>query len=762
MSNQGSFEFVGIEGAQLHRDVGFRSSMEKAALSRCFDPIFPPIYTSLGPGCALERRGTILPVVLKFDRQRVLTPLILLISSVLPALGADAQTGRFITLRGAVDSAMVQRTLSGIRDANQSSAKIVIFDLQLAQSEFGSCYDLANAVAQVGGSIERTIAYVSKPLVGNAVLVALACDEIVLAPGSSIGPVSAEGDLKPRERSVFESIAIEKGHGKWIATGLADRAVRLVEVDTPAGKSVKTGEELAEFEKKAQILRRETLKEAGSAWGIGPEMAQRIGLAKLVLETRRDVALAYDLPEQSAAEDSTFKEAAKPARLKIEGIINQRMYVAMRRRLDDARSRGSTILFVEIDSTDGEVPATASLMDAIERFPGYKIAYVPNNATGPAAMLLFGCDELVVGPDAVIGDFPSEEDYSPLAEGAVQAARESKFPQAVVRGMIDAKQEVLIVKGKENPALRGYKTAEEMNDPQIAKDWDIVRSAKKEGEAWVVRGGAAAREIDLAVAVADTPEKLGTLYDVPGALPSLEATWVDSLVDGLTSPGATVFLLVLGLTCLYVEFQMPGFGIAGLLSALCFVLFFWSRFLSETANSLEIVMFILGLILLSLELFVFPGFGFIGLTGIGLLLASLILASQSFPWPTSEGERQILMGNIFQVAGSLAVFLAIAVAMARFFPSLPFLQRMMLQPPGAVRGDEWIEEELAAETSPLDELVGQVGVASSHLRPAGRILLSGRYIDVITAGEFIEPGRRVEIVEVFSNRIVVRAVDPKV
>jgi membrane-bound serine protease (ClpP class) len=682
-------------------------------------------------------------------------------SLAVPAGAEESTSGRFITLRGAVDSAMVQRTLAAIRDVQQSKATILLCDLQLGQSEFGSCYDLANALAQVGGSVQRTVAYVSKPLAGNAILVALACDEIVLAPGASIGPVSADADLKPREKSVFESIAMEKGHGKWIATGLADRSTRLVEVDTPAGKGIKTGEELAEFEKNVEILRRETIKEAGSAWILSPEVAQRIGLARLVLESRREVAMAYELPEQVAAEDQTFKEAAKPARLRIDGPIHQRAYVAMRRRLSEAESRDSTILFVEIDSTGGEVSAAASLMEAIERFPGYKVAYVPKSATGAATLLLFACDELVVGPDAVIGDFPAEGDAGPLAEAAVQSARDSKFPQAIVRGMVDPAQEVVVVKQKNNPALRGYRTTEELSDPEIAKDWEVDRVVKKTGEPWIVRGAPAARDIDLAVGSADSFETLGGMYNVAGSVRPLEATWVDSLVDGLTSPGVTVFLLVLGLTCLYIEFQMPGFGIAGLLSALCFVLFFWSRFLSETANSLEIVMFIVGLILLSLELFVFPGFGFIGLTGIGLLLASLILASQSFPWPTSESERQILLGNILQVAGSLVLFTMVAVAIARFFPSLPMFQRMMLQPPGT-QAEEWTEEDFAHSASPADALLGQVGVASSHLRPAGRMLLGGRYWDVMTAGEFIEPGRQVEIVEVYSNRIVVRGVDPRV
>ena len=689
---------------------------------------------------------------------------ILAVFALLPNLAPaqDVTPGRMITLRGTVDSSLVQRVNSAVRDAAQSGAQVIIFDIQVGQSEFGACYDLANSIAQIGGSIRRTVGYISKPLTGNGVLIALACDEIVLADKATIGDVEVAGDLKTREKAMFESIAIEKGHGKWIAAGLADKSLKLFEVETTNGKSIKTADELREFEKNARVLKKDVIKEGGQPWVLSAELAQRLGLVRLVKDSRKDVALAYGLSEQAAAEDSTFKEAIHPFILKIDGAISQRTLQAVQRRLQDAEKQGSTLLFVEVDSMSGDLVAASSLMNMLDRWPGRKVAWVPNNVTGPATLLLFGCDELVVGPQAVIGDFVLEgtdgSSAASLAEGAVEAARESKLPEAIVRGIVNRDEAVWEVRNKENASLRAFRTETELTAEGEATPWEKVRSVKERGSVMKVEGGEQARALDLAVAVVDSQSKLLSTYAIEGPVPVLQPTWVDDLVNGLTSPGATVFLIAVGLTCLYLEFQMAGFGVAGLLSALCFVLFFWSRFLSETANSLEIVMFLMGLVLVSLEIFVFPGFGIAGITGVLLIFASIILASQSFPWPTTESETRILMANMVHLFLSMAIFIGGAVVIARFFPSLPMFNRMVLPPPGSAADQAFNEDGEELPLTPYDDLLGDVGVTMSPLRPVGRMKLGNRYFDVITNGEFVEPGRRVEVVEVHPNRIVVRAI----
>lgn len=54
------------------------------------------------------------------------------------------------------------------------------------------------------------------------------------------------------------------------------------------------------------------------------------------------------------------------------------------------------------------------------------------------------------------------------------------------------------------------------------------------------------------------------------------------------------------------------------------------------------------------------------------------------------------------------------------------------------------------------DLVGKTGVAQTVLRPSGRALIDGELVDVITEGEFYEPGTAIRVVAATGGRTVVR------
>ena len=68
------------------------------------------------------------------------------------------------------------------------------------------------------------------------------------------------------------------------------------------------------------------------------------------------------------------------------------------------------------------------------------------------------------------------------------------------------------------------------------------------------------------------------------------------------------------------------------------------------------------------------------------------------------------------------------------------------------------EKEFSAAQLHLKDLVGQEGVAITQLRPSGTARFGKQKVDVVAEGELIERDTRVKIVEVESNRVVVRAV----
>ena len=94
----------------------------------------------------------------------------------------------------------------------------------------------------------------------------------------------------------------------------------------------------------------------------------------------------------------------------------------------------------------------------------------------------------------------------------------------------------------------------------------------------------------------------------------------------------------------WTRFATLRLGIGGLLSGLCFALFFWSRFLGGTAGWLEVILFLAGVIFVAMEFFVIPGFGLAGLSGLALVIASVLMASQHFILPANQLELSVTRG----------------------------------------------------------------------------------------------------------------------
>lgn len=674
---------------------------------------------------------------------------------------APQRLGRMITIRGRIDSGQKDRVLEACKQAAQDKVDVLIFDIQGANSDWGSCVDLAVPIVDLG--VRRTVAYVSGPLTGHAVLVALACDEIVMHPEAVFGDVYR--DEQPRRQQLeagpYLQIARDTGRDPVIVQGMLDSAMVIHEVLTPAdGKRFVAGDQMEEFRRNNRVLEDKIVKEAGSALLLNVQQGRRLGLVQRTAESRREVALMYEVPEQVAAEDGTYGEAFRPILLRLDGTIDNRLYEYVRRRLKQAQNGGHNLLIVEVDSSHGDETAASNIANALASYgeDARVVAWVPRQATGEAVLLLFGCDELVMARDATIGGFKPKGaengQGAVLADAAVRWAEGSKFPEAAIRGFMDPDVAVYQVQSKDNPNARRLVTADALEDPTVKEQWGTPRPVK-EKQVILQMEGERAQTLDVAVGLAGTLQELQSLYNIEGNLPVLQPGWVDSIIQALTSTGGTFFLLFLGFICLYLEFQIPGFGVAGLLSAACFTLFFWSRFLVDQAHSLEVVMFLLGAVFLAVELFVLPGFGFAGISGLVLCVCSLILASQSFTIPSNAEEARALTVNVITLASVLMVAMASIAALSRFFPRMPFLNRLMLGPP---EEEDTLPHGLLddEEPTPYTELLGQRGIAASPLRPAGRMQFAGKFYDVVAKGEFVEQGLPVEVIEVFQNRIIVR------
>jgi membrane-bound serine protease (ClpP class) len=247
---------------------------------------------------------------------------------------------------------------------------------------------------------------------------------------------------------------------------------------------------------------------------------------------------------------------------------------------------------------------------------------------------------------------------------------------------------------------------------------------------------------------ADTLDSVLVAVDLRGAdLRRMSQTWAETLVRILTHPVLSSLLLAIGVLGLIIEVQTPGVGLPGGLGLVCLGLFFWGHWLVALAGWEELLLVGTGLVLLTVEIFVTPGFGVAGFLGIGAVLGGLGLSLVG-----AGATWEVLLRAGGRVAASLLLALVGAAVMLRALPRLPFGRRLVL------------EQELTAQagyaSAPESDRrwIGKRGVTVTPLRPAGIGEFDGERVDVVSEGVFIDAGEPVDVLRVDGNRIVVRRV----
>lgn len=452
----------------------------------------------------------------------------------------------------------------------------------------------------------------------------------------------------------------------------------------------------------------------------------------------------------------------------LDGTVGPVMETFVRRALAKARRMGAALVVFEIDSPGGLASSSFELAELFQQINWTRtVVYVPREALSGAAIAALGCGEIYLAENARFGNagpiylaegglfrHVPEKLRSDLALRMRQLAEYHDRPPTLAEAFVDSNLKVFQFRHKETQETRYY-SDQEWTALSDRDQWEKVAPVVESGDGRFLEvTGKRAVELKLANGTAATRDDLLKQLQITGVPIEMRKGTIDYLVVILNHPLVTGLLFVAGLVALYIEVSAPGLGLGGLISALCFALFFWSRFLGGTAGLLEVVLFLLGIGLLLIELFLLPGFGVFGITGLLLIVASLVLAGQEFVIPQTAAQRQQLAASVTVIVGSGVVFLICAFYLARYFGSLPILSKLMLAPPGDAT--QQAESSSPAEVGPIR--VGMVGVTETPLRPGGKATFGTFFVDVVTEGEFLDRGCKVEVLEVAGNRIVVRSV----
>jgi membrane-bound serine protease (ClpP class) len=218
-----------------------------------------------------------------------------------------------------------------------------------------------------------------------------------------------------------------------------------------------------------------------------------------------------------------------------------------------------------------------------------------------------------------------------------------------------------------------------------------------------------------------------------------EPSTSDVLARTFLNPWLKSVLLILILAGIYYEFQQPGIGFALAVSVLAAILYFLPNYIYGLAANWEIILFVIGLILIGLEVFVFPGFGLSGALGFGLVISSLLLALVNndffdFTFVPYEAKVDVWIVALLGIVGGGG---AIVFFSFRFMKSKTF-ERVALSTT-AKSADGY------SSNPSFTEYIGLSGICETDLRPAGKIKVGTKVLDASSRGEFIASGTPIEI-----------------
>jgi membrane-bound serine protease (ClpP class) len=406
-------------------------------------------------------------------------------------------------------------------------------------------------------------------------------------------------------------------------------------------------------------------------------------------------------------------------------------------RIERANEAQPLALVFEINTPGGQVNAMESIVDAILQRAQVPTIAVVENAFSAGALIAMSSEQLVMLPGSSIGaalpiTVSPIGGASPVDEKISSALRGRFRSVAIARGRSPTVAEAMVDPRREIPGLA---TSDEL----------VTLTASQ------------AVEYDIAdLEARNLRDALDQLGYAGVAIERQVPTAAERVSRFLTSPLVAAALLALGVIGILIEIFTPGVGVPGILGVVALLLFFTGAFFAQSAGALEFIIILAGIGLLVAELVLIPGFGVAGVLGIAALLFGTYLIFGSF------GEAMTVMGLATIIGGGLLAFAFWVLPNTKLSSPLILKTRLGSASAGgqAARGESTAAAEGYEPPDELHDLVGQQGVATSYLRPAGVARFGLLRVDVVSEGGYVPAGSEIEVLRVEGRRVTVRPVEP--
>lgn len=416
-----------------------------------------------------------------------------------------------------------------------------------------------------------------------------------------------------------------------------------------------------------------------------------------------------------------------------------------RAALDEASEMGHPLLLLHLNTYGGSVEHADSIRTALLHYNGPVVAFVDNNAASAGALIALACDSVYMRPDASMGAATVVNG----ADGAAMPDKYQSYMRAMMRATAESHGRDSAGNWRRNPAI-----AEAMVDSRLAvagliDSTKVLTFTPDEAIRWGYADGKASTVEDV----------LSQLNVTNYTIKKFEPSWEVTLLGFLTNPAFQAILIMIIAGGIYFELQTPGMGFPSAAALIAAVLYFLPLCLGGIISTWVVILFVIGLILLLLEIFVVPGFGVTGISGLAAMAVALFMGlfeNFSFISPDNVDsgiDTHAIAYSILTLLGGLALATgAILYLTSRRGPAFIRNRAELSHRQDTDKGYIGVDTGMA-------RYVGMEALTVTDMRPSGKIRIGddGNF-DAVSVHGFIEAGTTVKVLRFSGAQLYVEKI----
>ncbi len=431
--------------------------------------------------------------------------------------------------------------------------------------------------------------------------------------------------------------------------------------------------------------------------------------------------------------------------INIRGAIDKSSWHMLQRGFFTAQEEEASLIILRLNTYGGAVDMADSMRTAIlnSRVPVW--AFVDNQAASAGALISLACDSIYMREGASIG-------AATVVGGTGEAMPDKyqSFMRSIMRSTAQAKGRCW------RRSTRGDSMFVYRRSPQLAEsmvDPDVVIPGVVDSGKVLTLTAHEAEQLGMCDGIAESVQGILGRNDMENATVDVfTPTRTDVFLAFMISPWVSAILIMLMIGGIYFELQTPGVGFPLLVALLAGVAFLAPYYVEGLVQHIDVLLFVAGVILILLEIFVIPGFGIAGILGILALIAGLALSMVDntivFSW--QPGALGMILVALATVLGSLTISVICCLILSAWLLTNPRIPAL------ALRSNLQTEDGYVGVEVPEDILIGKRGEAITVLRPGGKVRIEGEVYDAIATLGMLDKGTLVVVERIETSQIYVR------